>query len=199
MRILDNYLFFYGSIYSQWHPAKFVDPKLKGTGDVIGRSLEFNCAEQYMMFHKALLFNDMNSLLTIMNTTNPGRQKQLGRKVKNFSHEEWDKVKFDVVTRGNYLKFTQNPQLKEQLEHTAYTNTILVEASAVDPVWGIGLDEHADRELLVNEANWRGENLLGKAIMEARDMIFPDIKKKQYIINPKSNYFCERIKTDNNE
>ena len=110
MRILDNYLFFYGSIYSQWHPAKFVDPTL-GKLKPEWKNLEFNCAEQFMMFHKALLFNDMNSLLNIMNSTNPGRQKQMGRKVKNFSHEEWDKIKFDVVRRGNYLKFTQNPYI----------------------------------------------------------------------------------------
>ena len=171
MRILDKYLFFYGSIYSQWYPSKFVDPKLKGTQDVVGQSLEFNCAEQYMMFHKALLFDDTNSVMKIMNSDSPAEQKRLGRRVKNFDYDEWDKVKFDVVTRGNYLKFGQNPELYEQLLDTAKNNYILVEASPVDPIWGIGLDQDEDRELLVNEANWKGENLLGKAIMAAREKL----------------------------
>ena len=43
----ENFIFFYGGIYSQWYPSNFV---IDG--------VEYNCAEQYMMHQKALLFSD---------------------------------------------------------------------------------------------------------------------------------------------
>jgi ribA/ribD-fused uncharacterized protein len=44
---------------------------------------------------------------------------------------------------------------------------VLVEASPVDPIWGIGLA--ADAPEAADPASWRGLNLLGFALMLARD------------------------------
>ncbi len=160
MRIIDKYIFFFGSIYSQWADSLFKEK-------INDKIIVFNTAEQYMMYCKASLFHDVNIAMEILNTPSPREQKHLGRKVKNFDIEEWDRVKFDIVVRGNELKFGQNQDLYDELMATG--DKIIVEASPTDRVWGIGLPEHAPAETLTDESQWRGENLLGKAIMEVRN------------------------------
>ena len=60
MIITDEYVFFFGGICSQWVSSKF---SIDG--------ITYNCAEQYMMAKKALLFKDTEQLEKIMNTDNP--------------------------------------------------------------------------------------------------------------------------------
>ena len=67
----------------------------------------------------------------------------------------------------NFEKFRQNPPLGEFLLSTG--NAVIVEASPVDRIWGIGLA--ADDERATNPLQWRGENLLGFALMEVRDRL----------------------------
>ncbi|MER8820288.1 NADAR family protein [Mesorhizobium sp. M0991] len=69
--------------------------------------------------------------------------------------------------KGAFQKFRQNAALREYLLSTH--DRVLVEASPVDRVWGIGLA--ADDERAVNPLLWRGENLLGFALMQARDRL----------------------------
>ena len=64
---------FYGTadIYSQFHPCKFyVD------------GFAYNCAEQYMMHQKAILFKDDDMAEKIMKESIPKIIKSYGRKVK---------------------------------------------------------------------------------------------------------------------
>jgi hypothetical protein len=70
---------------------------------------------------------------------------------------------------GNTAKFGQHPQLREYLLGTR--GRVLVEASPLDRVWGIGLA--ADDPRAVHPSQWRGLNLLGFALMDARAALDP--------------------------
>jgi ribA/ribD-fused uncharacterized protein len=123
--------------------------------------------EQYMMAEKARLFGDTEIEEKIMNCNNPNEIKGLGRKVRGFDEEIWNKVKYSIVVNGNYDKFMQNEKLKAYLLSTE--DKILVEASPYDNVWGIQMSEND--EDIKNPELWRGENLLGFALMEVRNEI----------------------------
>lgn len=134
--------------------------------DFVVEGVKFNCAEQYMMYQKALLFKDLDTAKLIMEATHPREQQRLGRIVKNYNQEIWDAHKYQIVYKGNYNKFKQN---KEDLEWLIATEGTLVEASPVDTVWGIGLGK--DNPLIHDEKNWRGQNLLGKVLTEVRETL----------------------------
>ena len=167
----EKYIFFWShkkiegkltkSCFSQWYDCSFVVNGIK-----------YYTAEQYMMSQKALLFNDKETNNIIMKEKDPRTYKKLGRLVKNFSPEIWDKNKFEIVVNGNIAKFSQNEDLKQFLLNTK--DKILVEASPHDKIWGIGMDEN-DKDIL-NPTKWKGENLLGKALMKTRDCL-----KKQFL------------------
>lgn len=97
-------------------------------------------------------------------------QIKVGRQVKDFDQIEWDENKFDIVVRGNYLKFTQNKMLMKRLLETK--NKIIVEAAPRDKIWGIGLSYK--KAIEIPENKWPGKNLLGKALMEVRKYIMDD-------------------------
>ena len=161
-----DFLFFYGhtndkneitkSSLSQWYIKDFKE-----------NNLTFNCMEKYMMYNKALLFDDKKIAEEILNNNQPKAIKELGRKVSNFKDEIWDKVKYTIILKGNYYKFSQNNDLRNFLLNTK--NKVLVEASPYDKVWGIKMKY--DNENIENPFFWQGENLLGFALMEVRDEI----------------------------
>lgn len=144
------------SCFSQWY-----DVYLEING------IQYHTTEQYMMASKAHLFGDEDTLNEIMNATTPFEYKKLGRKVKGFEPSLWDEKKLDIVVEGNKAKFGQNPELKEFLLST--DDAILVEASPYDTIWGIGMDKETALNSKVED--WKGENLLGCALMEVRDWL----------------------------
>ena len=152
----DKYVFFWNGIYSQWYPSP-----------VVIDGMEFNCMEQWMMWNKAKLFEDDEVADLIMSTLRPSKQKELGRTVIGFNKEKWDAVAYDIVVKGNYEKFTQHKDLQEELLKTK--DSILVEASPYDTIWGIGMGKNSPG--IENEKNWKGLNLLGKAITEVKKRI----------------------------
>ena len=147
--ITRDYVLFWGGIYSQWYIEEI---KIE--------NVTYNCCEQYMMAMKAKFFKDKESLDLIMSLDNPKEQKQAGRNVKNFDADMWSKVCFSVVFSGNYAKFHQNEDLKLAMMSTG--DRIFVEASSVDHIWGIGLDQHTLEAQI--PSLWRGNNLLGFAL-----------------------------------
>ena len=161
-----EYIFFWGhrgkpgqvtkACFSQWFPSSFV----------VGGD-EFFTAEHWMMAHKAKLFDDRAHYQEVLKTTDPKAVKAIGRKVRNFDPKLWDRSKFDIVVQGNLHKFSQNEELSQFLLGTS--GKVLVEASPVDPVWGIGLAQ--DNPDARDPGKWRGPNLLGFALMEVRDLL----------------------------
>jgi ribA/ribD-fused uncharacterized protein len=112
-----------------------------------------------MMAEKATLFGDVATRAQIMNAPNPSAAKALGRGVRGFDEGAWARARFAIVCRANEAKFGQNPDLRAYLMQTG--TRVLVEASPVDRVWGIGLAQ--DDERASNPNLWRGLNLLGFA------------------------------------
>jgi len=142
------------SCFGQWQPSVFsVDVDT------------YCCAEQYMMSEKARFFKDEEICKLIMKSTDPKEMKALGKKIRNFEQNMWDKVKYSIVLNGNYFKFAQNEDMRNFLLSTG--DKVLVEASPLDTVWGIGLSESNEKSQ--NPSTWRGQNLLGFALMEVRD------------------------------
>ena len=68
----------------------------------------FNSAEQYMMFQKAILFNDYETAEKILDTGNVRTQKELGRQVKGFDNGLWAVNCRRIVYEANKYKFAQN-------------------------------------------------------------------------------------------
>lgn len=116
-----------------------------------------------MMAQKALLFGDHEIFECVVKTANPAEAKALGRKVKNFIPAKWDEEKFRIVTEGNLHKFSQHEAMKQYLLGTA--PRVLAEASPVDNIWGIGMNQ--DHPAVNDPGKWKGENLLGFALMES--------------------------------
>lgn len=119
-----------------------------------------------MMYNKAQTFHSPSIASQILTATSSGAQKKLGREIKDFNEAIWDAVKFGIVERGNYLKFSQNEKCKKVLLGTG--ERLLVEAAANDKIWGIGYTA-ADAKKVSRE-DW-GQNLLGKVLMNVREKI----------------------------
>jgi ribA/ribD-fused uncharacterized protein len=153
-------LFFWGhrgasgpSCLSQWFSSPFV---------VDGHS--YPTAEHFMMAEKARVFQDEDAERRILAAATPAQAKALGRAVRKYDAQVWDRCSPAVVVRGNIAKFQQNAPLCAYLLSTG--DHILVEASPEDSIWGIGLTrEHADA---AHPARWPGQNRLGFALMEVR-------------------------------
>ena len=162
-----KYLFFWGhqpgkdglitkACLSQWWVADFV---------VAGVS--YPSTEHWMMAEKARLFADAPMLARILAAKSPAEAKKLGRGIAAFEPEVWEAKKTAIVRTGNLHKFGQHGELASFL--LATNDRILVEASPVDTIWGIGLAaDDADAE---NPARWQGPNLLGFILMEVRDQL----------------------------
>ena len=163
--IESKFLFFWGhqpskdrtitkTCFSQWWLSSFEVDRII-----------YKTAEHWMMAKKAELFNDNEVLEKILQANSPAEAKKLGREVKNYNDKLWLENRFEIVKQGNYHKFSQHAALKAFLINTK--DRVLVEASPVDPIWGIGMaSDHKD---VLNPEKWKGLNLLGFALMEVRD------------------------------
>ncbi|KIX20628.1 hypothetical protein SY27_12050 [Flavobacterium sp. 316] len=161
----NKFLFFWGhqpskdgtitkTCFSQWWKSSFT---VEG--------IEYKTAEHWMMAKKAELFGDNGVLEKILLCKSPAEAKKLGREVRNYDNETWLANRFQIVKEGNFYKFSQDQDLKQFLLST--NERVIVEASPVDPIWGIGMA--SDDKDCNNPEKWKGLNLLGFALMEVRD------------------------------
>jgi len=162
-----DFLFFWGhqpqpdgtigpSCLSQWWPASFsVD------------GIAYPTAEHWMMAAKARLFGDDQALTAVLGAASPKDAKAVGRAVRGYREQDWAAARFGLIVAGSLAKFRQNPDLAHFLRGTG--RSVLVEASPRDRIWGIGMgtgNPDAGRP-----SRWRGSNLLGFALMNARDLL----------------------------
>lgn len=128
-------------------------------------SIKFSSTEQYMMYKKAIVFNDNKIAKEILETTDVSKIKALGRQVSNYNDKYWNGVRQIIIYKGLLEKFSQNKDLKKRLLNTG--NDILAECAVQDKIWGIGLSMKDVNRWDMEK--WRGQNLLGFALMMVRE------------------------------
>lgn len=139
---------------SNWYLSDFV----------IG-NIRFSSMEQYMMYNKAVLFNDRDIARQILAVSDVGKIKELGRCVSNYNNSVWNGMRQIIIYKGLLEKFRQNDTLSKQLSDTS--DAVLAECAVNDLIWGIGISmaDPARNDIRA----WKGQNLLGYALMLVRD------------------------------
>lgn len=120
--------------------------------------------EQYMMFKKAILFQDQRTAEKILETGDVAEIKVLGRMVQHFDEKIWREKREAIVHKGVLQKFLQNPELAEKLLETG--EKMIAECAVKDRIWGIGLSMQDEERFCADK--WKGQNLLGKILMQVR-------------------------------
>ncbi len=126
--------------------------------------ITFSSMEQYMMYKKAILFQDYQTAEKILSTDDVAEIKALGRIVQHFDEEIWREKREKIVHKGVLQKFLQNPELAEKLLETG--KQMIAECAVKDKIWGIGLSMGDEERFCVDK--WKGQNLLGQILMQVR-------------------------------
>lgn len=129
--------------------------------------IKFTSIEQYMMYSKAIIFNDKEVADKILLTNDVAEIKALGRSVSNYDESVWNGLRQIVVYEGLLAKFSQNEELKEKLKSTG--EAILAECAVKDCIWGIGLSMKDQNRF--DQSKWKGKNLLGYSLMMVREKL----------------------------
>lgn len=140
-------------MFSNWYLSGFTVDGIK-----------YSSMEQYMMYQKAVIFNDGDAARKILATSDVAAIKALGRAVKGYNDHVWSGVRQLVVYRGLVEKFRQNDDLRTALLSTG--NQVLAECAVKDRIWGVGLSMRDERRF--DMGKWQGQNLLGYSLMVAR-------------------------------
>jgi ribA/ribD-fused uncharacterized protein len=172
MNVTKKHVLFWGEWPSNWYPAEFeVEMMIKGEK----KKLHFFNSEQYFMYVKAIVFSDYDTADKILATKDPKKAKSLGREVKGYDDKVWNEMRYKVMVDANKAKYSQNKDLKELILNPEIADKGFVEASPIDGVWGIKLGENDP--LADEEKNWKGQNLLGKALDETRKWLLEQDNK----------------------
>lgn len=126
--------------------------------------IKFSSMEQYMMYQKAVVFKDKDIASQILKTNDVARIKAFGKQVSNYNDTVWNGMRQIVIYKGLLEKFRQNEKLKKALLDTG--DDILAECAVSDKIWGIGLSMKDSNRNDIK--SWKGQNLLGFALMLVR-------------------------------
>lgn len=129
--------------------------------------IDFTSVEQYMMYRKAVMFEDFYLRNHVLSTSDVAEIKEMGRIVKNYNDKIWRSQRQIIACRGLLAKFSQNDELRTRLLNTG--SAVLAECAVSDKIWGIGLSMDDDCRFVIEE--WQGENLLGFSLMQVRNML----------------------------
>ncbi len=147
----DKLLFFTKeSVFSNFHPAPFK------------MGLEnYDHSEQYYQCKKAEHFQKDDIAHKIRSESDPLRCKKLGDSIR-CDWQKWQQEAPEVMYKGVFEKFKQNPSMKDILLNTG-TKT-LAEGSR-DRFWGTGIPIHYKNAF----QGWTGNNNLGNILMRVRN------------------------------
>jgi len=99
----------------------------------------------------------------------PMECKHCGRWVQGYDDKKWAEVRYNIMRDVNFAKFSQCKWHRNKLLNPEFDGKTFVEASPSDGIWGIRMSI-AEKGVL-DERNWNGQNLLGKAITEVREKL----------------------------
>lgn len=122
-----------------------------------------NNSEKGFMLEKALTF-DKDKAEDIVKAKTAFQAKKIGRQIRNYNDSLWNKIRYEKMKDVLRAKFSSSAHLKQILLDTG--DRILVEGSPYDKIWGVGVDWKSSS--ILNQSNWQGQNLLGKALMDIR-------------------------------
>lgn len=164
MKITDKYVFFYKDWIGNYQNTDFMYPSKETP------IFNFTSTEQGFMYFKALYFEDYEKADEIYNTfNNPGLCRKLGRQVSGYDEESWSKIRYGVFYDLIYQKYLQDENLKKRLLDPIFDGKLFVEASPIDKIWGIGMDENNPN--LLDESKWKGLNYLGQILTDVRNKL----------------------------
>ena len=166
MRITDKHVFFYRDWLSNYQRTSF-------EYEVNERMITFSSTEQAFMYIKANMFGDQSVAAQILATNNPNECRKLGRKVQGYDEKVWDACRYFVFYELNLAKYTQDKNLRNKLLDPIFDGKTFVEASPIDRIWGVGLDEN--NPLIDDPSNWKGKNLLGNILTKVRQRLIDEI------------------------
>ncbi len=163
MRVTDTHIYFLKGFLSNWIPTNLI---ISYDGHI------FSNSEQLFMYMKAKFFGDEPIAARIITMgKDPLAAKDYGRQVRGYDEGRWSEVREEMMYKAVYAKFTSDDNLRKQLLETG--DKILVEGTPFDHIWGVMIKWDDDR--ILDEKNWKGQNLLGKVLMRVRD----DLKKNR--------------------
>mmetsp|Transcript_17745 Transcript_17745/g.31047 ORF Transcript_17745/g.31047 Transcript_17745/m.31047 type:complete len:428 (-) Transcript_17745:37-1320(-) len=122
-------------------------------------------SEKAIMATKAAIMGDLEIFEAIAAAELPSECKRLGRGVRNFDEELWQRHLEEVAYEVVRQKFESDRSLAKILLSTG--DQIIAEAAPNDTVWGIGLPASDLR--CQDPTQWCGRNILGYALMRARE------------------------------
>lgn len=157
------------AVFSNWYPSPltFSSEQFMEFLGIETHDQKFENVEQGMMYGKAVLFGDMKIANKILLSNSSKEFRELGRQVKGYVEEDWSNKRYDYVKELILEKFKQNPDLLQILKSTK--DLVLVEGAWYDKVWGVGI---GDTDPSIQDPKlWKGQNLLGKALMEVRNIL----------------------------
>jgi ribA/ribD-fused uncharacterized protein len=125
---------------------------------------QFPTVEHYFQAMKAKEFKDDEMYEKIVKAKSAKAVKALGKKVKGFEKEVWDAKKDGFMQTGIKAKFVQHPELRKQLQDTE--GRMIGEANARNTYWGIGTSMSSEKSK--HPEKWRGQNRIGKILMDLR-------------------------------